>query len=54
MASTDQDAADSIKMFVGQIPRSMEEDELRTMMEEYGELQSCNILIDRATGNSKG
>jgi len=45
---------DTIKMFVGQIPRHMEETELRKMFEEFGSVHQLNVLRDKATGQSKG
>ena len=45
---------DSIKMFVGQIPRSMDENDLKKMFEEFGEVYQINVLRDKATGQSKG
>lgn len=46
--------SDTIKMFVGQVPRSMDENDLRRMFEEYGRVHSINVLRDKATGASKG
>lgn len=46
--------ADAIKMFVGQIPRSMDESDLRKMFEEYGPVFQLNVLRDKVTGQSKG
>jgi len=45
---------DSVKMFVGQIPRTMEEDELKQMMEEYGPVYQLGIIRDRSTCQHKG
>ncbi|KAJ8938945.1 hypothetical protein NQ318_016009 [Aromia moschata] len=45
---------DTIKMFVGQVPRSMDENDLRRMFEEYGRVHSINVLRDKGTGASKG
>lgn len=45
---------DNIKMFVGQVPRSMDENDLRKMFEEYGRVYSINVLRDKTTGASKG
>jgi cold-inducible RNA-binding protein len=43
-----------MKLFVGNIPYSMTEDELREIFEECGSLASCKLIIDRETGRSKG
>ncbi|XP_028967214.1 CUGBP Elav-like family member 2 [Galendromus occidentalis] len=45
---------DAIKMFVGQIPRNWDENELRNLFEEFGKVHSINVLRDKATGNSRG
>ena len=46
--------ADSIKMFVGQVPRSMDENDLRKMFEDFGPVFQINVLRDKVTGQSKG
>ena len=45
---------DAIKMFVGQIPRHWDENDLKNLFEEYGPIHSMNILRDKITGQSKG
>lgn len=50
----EQPDPDNIKMFVGQVPRSMDENDLRKMFEEYGRVHSINVLRDKGTGASKG
>lgn len=50
----EQPDPDFIKMFVGQVPKSMDEDQLRKMFEEYGRVHSINVLRDKVTGVSKG
>ena len=45
---------DSIKMFVGQVPRSMDETELKAMFEDFGPVFQINVLRDKLTGQSKG
>ena len=45
---------DAIKMFVGQIPRSMDENDLKKMFEEFGPIYQLNVLRDKITGQSKG
>ena len=46
--------ADSIKMFVGQIPRDWSETECRNLFLEFGEIYSLNVLRDKTTGSSRG
>ncbi|KAG8012768.1 CUGBP Elav-like family member 2 [Nibea albiflora] len=43
----DQPDPDSIKMFVGQIPRSWSETELKELFEPFGAVHQINILRDR-------
>lgn len=50
----DEPDADYIKMFVGQVPRSMDEAKLRQMFEEFGRVHTINVLRDKSTGISKG
>ncbi|XP_073990737.1 CUGBP Elav-like family member 1-B isoform X5 [Rhodnius prolixus] len=50
----DQPDPDFIKMFVGQVPRSMDEVELTKMFSEFGRVHQINVLRDKVTGQSKG
>ncbi|GLV34095.1 bruno 1 [Carabus blaptoides fortunei] len=50
----EQPDPDNIKMFVGQVPRSMDEKELRQLFEQFGRVHQINVLRDKATGASKG
>ena len=52
--SPEQPDQDTIKMFVGQVPRTMDENELRGMFEEFGPVYQINVLRDKITGQSKG
>ncbi|XKL63822.1 hypothetical protein PGB90_006186 [Kerria lacca] len=54
MELQDQPDPDYIKMFVGQIPRTMDEEELKIMFSEYGRVHQINVLRDKHTGQSKG
>lgn len=47
-------AESATKLFIGQIPPSATEDDLRKYAEPYGEIVECVILRNRATGVSKG
>ncbi|XP_075423564.1 CUGBP Elav-like family member 1 isoform X12 [Ascaphus truei] len=56
MDHPDQPDLDSIKMFVGQVPRSWSEKELRELFQQYGAVYEINILRDRSQNppQSKG
>ncbi|XP_046388459.1 CUGBP Elav-like family member 1-B isoform X6 [Ischnura elegans] len=54
MTNSEQPDPDAIKMFVGQIPRSMDENELRKMFEEFGKVYQINVLRDKTSNMSKG
>jgi len=45
---------DAIKMFVGQVPRSMDEEALKDFFEQFGSVHQLNVLRDKATGVSRG
>lgn len=42
------------KIYVGNLPFSVDEQELHQMFEQFGEIESANLIIDRASGRSKG
>ena len=43
-----------MKLYVGNMPFSMDESQLRTMFGEYGEIDSANVITDRETGRPRG
>jgi len=45
---------DAIKMFAGQIPRYMDENDLQKLFEEFGPVYQINVLRDKFTNQSKG
>lgn len=52
--SVEQPDPDNIKMFVGQVPHDMDENDLRKLFEEFGRVHQINILRDKITGSHRG
>ncbi|MFP6782495.1 MAG: RNA-binding protein, partial [Gammaproteobacteria bacterium] len=42
------------KLYVGNFPYSVDEDQLREMFSPYGEIEELALIMDRETGRSKG
>jgi len=42
------------KLYIGNLPYSVQEDELSSLFSEYGNVESVVIISDRASGRSKG
>ncbi len=43
-----------MKIYVGNLPYSVSEDDIRKTFEPFGEVGEVNIIIDRMSGRSKG
>ena len=43
-----------MNIYVGNLPYSVTEDELRDVFAEFGEVSSANVIMDRFSGQSKG
>ena len=43
-----------MNIYVGNLPYSVTEDELKEAFAEFGEVTSVNVIMDRFTGQSKG
>jgi RNA recognition motif-containing protein len=43
-----------MNLYVGNLPYRMTEDQLRQEFEQYGQVTSCTVIMDKATGQSKG
>jgi RNA recognition motif-containing protein len=41
-------------LYVGNLPHSTTEPQLRTLFEEHGAVERVNIVMDKETGRSKG
>jgi RNA recognition motif-containing protein len=46
--------ADAIKMFVGQVPKSWSENDVRLYFQEFGSIYLVNVLRDKLTKQSRG
>ncbi len=47
-------AVNNNKLYVGNLPYSTTEDDLRSLFSEYGEVSQVTLIIDRMSGRSKG
>jgi RNA recognition motif-containing protein len=45
---------DSMKIYVGNLPYSATEEDLRSAFAAYGEVSEVNLITDRFSGDSKG
>ncbi len=43
-----------MKLLIRNLGRTTTEAELRTMFEAHGTVQSCNLVMDKVSGSSKG
>src|SRR5690606_26570007 len=43
-----------MRIYVGNLPYSMGDNELREMFEEFGSVVSSSVVMDRETGRSRG
>ena len=43
-----------MKIYVGNMPFSMSEGQLRDLFSEFGEVESANVIMDRETGRPRG
>lgn len=44
----------STKIYVGNLPFSATDDEIRSMFSEFGTVESVNLITDRETGRPRG
>jgi RNA recognition motif-containing protein len=42
------------KLYVGNLPFSLTEEDFKEMFEAYGEVKSANIIVDRYSNQSRG
>ena len=43
-----------MNIYVGNLPYSLTEDDLKSAFSEFGEVSSANIIMDKMSGQSKG
>ena len=43
-----------MKILIRNLPRTLSENELGELFKVYGDVQSCTLVLDKATGDSKG
>jgi RNA recognition motif-containing protein len=43
-----------MKLIIRNLARSTTEEELKALFQEYGTVQSCDLVSDKVTGGSKG
>jgi RNA recognition motif-containing protein len=43
-----------MNIFIGNLPYSVKESDLKGFFEEYGEVESAKIITDKETGRSRG
>ena len=54
MENGENRAADSVKLFVGQLPKQMNEQQLAEVFSEAGTVYEINIIKDKLTKQSRG
>ncbi len=43
-----------MKILVRNLNRNVKEEEIKTLFVEYGEVESCTLILDKVTNKSKG
>ncbi|MCU7933994.1 MAG: RNA-binding protein [Candidatus Thiodiazotropha sp. (ex Dulcina madagascariensis)] len=43
-----------MNIYVGNLPWSVKDDELRQMFAEYGDVSNANVIMDKFSGRSRG
>ncbi len=51
---SDQPQANNNKLYVGNLPYRMGEEDLRQLFSQYGEITQVTLIVDKMSGRSKG
>ena len=43
-----------MKLLIRDLDRATTEEEIRALFEAFGQVQSCSLVLDKETGDSKG
>ena len=43
-----------MKLIIRNLARSTTEEEVKALFQDYGSVQSCDLVLDKTTGGSKG
>ncbi|MFC1653340.1 RNA recognition motif domain-containing protein [Patescibacteria group bacterium] len=44
----------AVKLFVGSLPWATRDEDLKQLFSQHGAVESANVVMDRATGRSRG
>ncbi len=53
-STNDRPNADTVRIFVGNLPFAIDDKHLRSLFQPYGPVASVSIITDRTTGGSRG
>ena len=44
----------AVKLFIGSLPWATSDDDLRNLFSQFGTVETASVVMDRATGRSRG